>query len=114
MPDEQAPKKQYYRKNVPLFRLIQKVKLWPSRRGILHGVKSFKVRGPFADLVTHCDQRMVIRNSRNSRAARWLRNKWVFEKCAQCRIPAWKIRKFEATVFAEHWGSDLTEMEKGE
>jgi hypothetical protein len=27
-----------YRKQVPLFRLREKVKLWPSRRGILHGV----------------------------------------------------------------------------
>ena len=29
--------KHYYRKRVELFRLIDKIKLWPSRRGVLHG-----------------------------------------------------------------------------
>jgi hypothetical protein len=35
---EKPQVKRYYRKRVELFRLIDKVKLWPSRRGILHGI----------------------------------------------------------------------------
>jgi pyrrolysyl-tRNA synthetase-like protein len=108
------PKKRYYRKDVPLFRLVQKIRLWPSRRGVLHGVRAFRVRGPYAEVETHCGQLFRVRDSRKSRAARWLRNKWVVEQCKRCRIPQWKLRKFEATVFSEHWGSELREVETGE
>ena len=105
------PKKRFYRKDVPLFRLIKKIRLWPSRQGILHGVKAFRVRGQYAEVVTHCNRSMIVRDSRKSRAARWLRNKWVVEQCKKCRIPAWKMKKFESTVFSEHWGSALSEVE---
>ena len=42
-PTRPAPKKRTYRKNQPLFALIGKMKLWPSRRGILHGIRSMEV-----------------------------------------------------------------------
>ncbi|MCD6471772.1 hypothetical protein J7K55_01420 [Candidatus Aerophobetes bacterium] len=102
-----TPKKKYYRKQVDLFRLIQKIKLWPSRNGILHGVKSFKIKGVYAEITTHCNQKITIRNSRKSRAARWLRNKWFFRKCKGCRIPNWKLKKFSFTFFSRHQGSQL-------
>jgi len=35
--------KRYYRKRVELFRLIDKIKLWPSRTGILHGIKTIEI-----------------------------------------------------------------------
>ncbi len=71
----------YYRKQVPLFRLVEKMKLWPSRRGLLHGIKEFEVLGSRARLTTHCGKTMIVRDSKNSRSARWLRNKLFFEAC---------------------------------
>ena len=87
-------KARYYRKQIPLFRLVEKMKLWPSRRGILHGIKEFEERGSYAVIVTHCDKHMVVHDSKTSRAARWLRNKWYAEACPQCRIPEWKLQKY--------------------
>ena len=46
--------KRYYRKRVELFRLIEKIKLWPSRRGLLHGIKSIEKTGDQAWITTHC------------------------------------------------------------
>ena len=71
----------YYRKQVPLFRLVEKLKLWPSRRGLLHGIKEFEVLGSRARLTTHCGKVMIVRDSKTSRSARWLRNKLFFEAC---------------------------------
>jgi len=100
-------KTRYYRKQTPLFRLVEKMKLWPSRRGILHGVREFQPRGQYAVIVTHCNKHMVVHDSKTSRAARWLRNKWYAEACAECRIPEWKLQKYAATHFRRGYGSHL-------
>ncbi len=100
-------KARYYRKQVPLFRLVEKLKLWPSRRGILHGIKEFEERGSYAVVITHCGKHMVVHDSKTSRAARWLRNKWYAEPCPQCRIPDWKLQKYAATHFKRGFGSHL-------
>ena len=100
-------KKRYYRKRVDFFSLIQKVKLWPSRQGILHGIQSIKVTGDQAEIITHCNEKFVVRNSKNSRAARWLRNKWFSKACGECRVPEWKLEKYDGTVFKRRMGSDL-------
>lgn len=102
----------YYRKQVPLFRLIDKMKLWPSRRGVLHGVRELEVLGRHARLTTHCGKQFVVRDSKNSRAARWLRNKWVFDSCPHCRIPEWKRRKYAATRFKRGYGSYLRDDDR--
>lgn len=102
------PTKQvYYRKQVPLFRLVEKMKLWPSQRGVLHGIKTFEVHGSYARLVTHCGKTMVVHDSKNSRAARWLRNKWFATACPNCHIPEWKLQKYAATHFKRGYGSHL-------
>jgi len=106
-----TPKTVYYRKQIPLFRLVQKIKLWPSRKGILHGVRSFEPRGDYGEIITHCNKRMVVRNSKRSRSARWLRNKWSFSICPDCRIPQWKLEKYSATFFRRRWGSQLLDEE---
>lgn len=111
MADEKTvkpPTRRYYRKRVELFRLIDKIKLWPSRRGRLHGIKSVEVSGNQASITTHCNKTFVITDSRNSRAARWLRNKWFKGACAVCRIPEWKLAKYSATEFKRHYGSALS------
>ena len=103
------PPKRYFRKRVELFKLIDKIKLWPSRKGILHGIKTIEKLGEQARITTHCDKRFIVNNSRNSRAARWLRNKWFGKACPICHIPDWKLEKFSATRFKRHYGSLLLE-----
>ena len=101
------PAKRFYRKRVELFRLIEKIKLWPSRTGVLHGIRSIDPRGEIAVITTHCGKSFVVRNSRNSRAARWLRNKWFRTVCPECRVPDWKLEKYDSTRFRRHHGSFL-------
>lgn len=97
----------YYQKRVNFFALLRKIKLWPSRKGILHGIKTFELSGDKAAITTHCGETFVTYNSRNSRAARWLRNKWVVAPCERCRIPTWKVEKYAKTFFKRGWGSRL-------
>ncbi len=101
-------KKKYYRKNIGFFKLVEKIKLWPSRSGILHGIKSMKITGNIAEITTHCDENFVVWNSRNSRAARWLSNKWCVCACGKCKIPSWKIEKYSSTMMTQKWGSSLS------
>ncbi|MBW2368160.1 MAG: hypothetical protein JRH15_09770 [Deltaproteobacteria bacterium] len=101
------PKKRYYRKRIELFKLIEKIKLWPSRTGTLHGVKTIEKFGNQARITTHCGEVFMVTNSRNSRSARWLRNKWFRSVCPTCRIPDWKLDKFDSTQFRRHYGSSL-------
>lgn len=49
-------KKRYYRKNVELFVLLDKMKLWPSREGVLHGIRQIDKHGDYAEVTTHCGQ----------------------------------------------------------
>ena len=95
-------KKIYYRKRVELLLLIDKLKLWPSRTGVLHGIKSMEIIGDQAIVITHCGREFTVNDSRNSRAARWLRNKWFRAGCEKCAIPQWKLDKYSATFFGEH------------
>ncbi|MCG8618282.1 MAG: hypothetical protein MI802_18865 [Desulfobacterales bacterium] len=105
-------KKRFYRKRVRLFNLISKIKLWPSRTGSLHGIRTIDITGNQARLVTHCNKEFVISNSLNSRAARWLRNKWFVKVCPDCRVPDWKLEKYSSTLFRRHQGSLLTEKDQ--
>ncbi len=109
VPKKEKPQvKRYYRKRVELFRLIDKVKLWPSRRGILHGIRTVEILGEQARITTHCNRTFMVANSRNSRAARWLRNKWFKGVCRTCGIPDWKLEKYSLTQFSRNYGSDLS------
>lgn len=94
--------KRYYRKRVELFHLIEKIKLWPSHKGILHGIKSFEKMGDQAQITTHCNKTFMVTNSRNSRAAPWLRNKWFKGVCEDCGVPKWKLAKYSSTQFKRH------------
>ena len=107
--------KKYYRKRVELFRLIDKIKLWPSRKGVLHGIKIIDKMGDRARITTHCNKTFMVTNSRNSRAARWLRNKWFEGVCTHCAVPEWKLEKYFSTRFKRHYGSLLlnTDEKKG-
>ena len=109
---EKKPESRYYRKRVELFRLLEKIKLWPSRTGLLHGIKAIKQLGPGQALITtHCNKTFQVSDSRNSRAARWLRNKWFRGVCSQCGVPEWKLAKYDATRFRRGYGSTLERRE---
>ncbi len=101
------PKRRFYRKRVELFRLIDKIKIWPSRKGLLHGIKATEITGDQARITTHCNKTFMVNNSRNSRAARWLRNKWFKGVCTACGVPQWKLEKYASTHFRRHQGSVL-------
>ncbi len=102
-------KKRFYRKRVDFFRLLVKMKLWPSRKRILHGIQTIEINGNKALITTHCQKTFTAYNSKNSRAARFLRNKWDYIPCQACRIPDWKLDKFSSTRFSQSYGSDLSE-----
>lgn len=99
--------KRFYRKKVDLFSLLDKIKLWPSRSGFLHGLKNVASQGEWAVLTTHCGRSFKVRNSRSSRAARWLRGKLCRAVCPACAIPDWKMAKYGATFFSRRHGSSL-------
>ena len=48
------PKKRYYRKRVDFYLLVNKIKLWPSRKGILHVGQKDNQKGNYAEITTHC------------------------------------------------------------
>ncbi len=77
-----------------MFSLVNKIKLWPSQNGILHGVEKVDSLGRFIRVTTYCRTIILVKDSRRSRAARWLRNRWVAEICKDCHIPEWKIKRF--------------------
>lgn len=109
-----TPSKRYYRKRVHLLSLIDKIKLWPSRKGILHGIRSIEKLGDRARITTHCNKEFLINNSKSSRAARWLRNKLFTGICPKCGVPEWKLEKYASTQFKRHQGSLLLkDQEKG-
>ncbi len=92
-------KARYIRKHKPIFFLLEKIKLWPSRNGVLHGIRHLSRNGNYLVIETHCHEQIKVKISKNSRAARWLRNKWAERECPVCRIPAWKISKYVNTSF---------------
>lgn len=100
-------KKRYYRKYVELYPLINKMKLWPSRSGRLHGVRQVELKGDFIEITTHCGKFFRVYNSKTSRAARWIRNKWAVEPCKDCKVPQWKLDKYSKTFFSQHYGKEL-------
>lgn len=100
-------KKRYYRKNVDFFKLVNKLKLWPARSGNLHGIKSIVLHGNIAEIETHCNKVFLIRNSKNSRASRWLKNKWFVQACPECKVPAWKLEKYASTYVSQRYGASL-------
>lgn len=102
-----AEAKRYLRKRQNLWAMVNKIKLWPSRHGILHGVKSIVKLNSGFEISTHCGLVFKSKDSANSRAARWLRAKQYTTACLGCRVPDWKMEKYGATVFSKKLGRVL-------
>jgi len=88
-----------FRKREDLYKLVNEIKLWPARSGRLHGVKEIEKQGGYISLELYCGEELKVRNSKNSRAARWLRNKMMVEPCSGCEVPEWKLDKYSQTSF---------------
>lgn len=99
--EEKKEVKRYIYKNQRLFDLINKIKLWPARSGTLHGIKNIETNGNMMTITTHCGEQFTVWDSKNSRSARWLRNRWSTCACKACKIPDWKLSKYSATVFTD-------------
>jgi pyrrolysyl-tRNA synthetase-like protein len=81
-----------------LFDLVNKMKLWPSEAGILHGVRDVEDLGALIRLTTYCGKVIVVKSSRRSRVSRWLRNRWMKTTCSACAVPEWKTERFRKSV----------------
>jgi pyrrolysyl-tRNA synthetase-like protein len=81
-----------------LYDLVDKINLWPSRSGLLHGVKEAENLGSFIRITTYCGKAIMAKPSKRSRSARWLRNHWKKEICAGCAIPTWKVERYARTA----------------
>jgi len=98
-PIQGSKKKRFFRKRDDPYLVIEKIKLWPSRKGILHGVQRIDRMGNMMTVITHCGKKADVKCSRNGRLARWLRNKWYAEACPDCQVPDWKLEKYSQTKF---------------
>lgn len=93
--------KKVIHKHQGLFATLERIKLYSARSGVLHGIKQIDDHGETATILTHCGEEIVIRNSKNSRTARWIRNRWLTEPCKKCKIPEWKLEKYSTTRFVK-------------
>lgn len=84
----------YRERNRRLYALVDKIKLWTSRTGILHGVRSLRTEGESLVISTHCGCTFTVRDSKNGRGIRQLRNQNYKQVCKKCGVPQWKIDKF--------------------
>ncbi|WP_133968740.1 pyrrolysine--tRNA(Pyl) ligase small subunit [Eubacterium limosum] len=98
--DREKLKKRYIQKNQNIYRIVSKIKLWPARSGVLHSVKTIERKGGLTTITTYCGETFTVWDSKNSRSARWLRNRWYREPCPKCGIPDWKLSKYSTTVFS--------------
>jgi pyrrolysyl-tRNA synthetase-like protein len=102
-----AEAKRYYRKRQRLLAMAAKIKLWPSRQGRLHGIKSIVKTAAGFDVETHSGHFFSAKDSKTSRAARWLRAKQYASACPMCKVPQWKLDKYGNTVFVKKHGAVL-------
>ncbi|MCL2883107.1 MAG: pyrrolysine--tRNA(Pyl) ligase small subunit [Coriobacteriia bacterium] len=84
----------YWAKHAGLLTSVDKIKLWPSRSGLLHGVREVKASGDSIIVSTHCGETFKIRDSKNGRVHRQLKNRCYKGVCKKCAIPDWKIEKY--------------------
>lgn len=81
-----------------LYSLVDKVKLWPSRTGVLHGVRAVRLEGDWLTVETHCGEEFRVRNSSSGRGKRHIKHGHYRSVCKRCGIPDWKIEKFNKST----------------
>ena len=81
-----------------LLPLVEKVKLWPSRTGRLHGVRSLRTEGDWIFIETHCGEAFRVHNSTSGRGKRQIKHGYYHTVCKKCGIPDWKLDKFKKST----------------
>lgn len=95
MDADKAKLLKYYReRNKSLYKMVEKIKLWPSRTGTLHGVRELRKEGDWVVVSTHCGCTLRTRDSKNGRALRQLKQRNYKHACKKCDVPRWKMKKF--------------------
>lgn len=74
--------------------LVNELGFFVSRSGRLHKTSSITRHGDYLKLSMKCGQCIIIRDSRQSRATRWLRNKWMKKPCRGCKIKTEDLSRF--------------------
>jgi len=74
-------------RRMALSELIEHYMVYPSRRRILHKVRDVKYSGDLLHLTMACGINVRVRNSKRSRAARWIAKMIYWEPCRYCGIP---------------------------
>ncbi|MBP1909574.1 pyrrolysine--tRNA(Pyl) ligase [Methanolobus bombayensis] len=82
----------------PLDTLISKNGLWVSRNGRLHGVKKCETSQKYIRIEMDCGDIVTVRNSKNSRSARALRNHKFQKPCKRCRLSDDRINEFSRKI----------------
>lgn len=78
-----------------LSELIRQHWLYPSRKRILHRVKEMQQIGRMLHLTLDCGAKVVVRDSRRGRAARWLSQMIYWRECKECRFLEKPSKKFQ-------------------
>ena len=79
-----------------IFEIVKELGFFISRSGKLHKIVSIEEYGYNLKLHTACGQYIVIRNSKRSKAARWIRNKWLKNTCKGCKIKSSETREYSS------------------
>ena len=74
--------------------LVNELGFFISRSGRLHKVSSMVEQGDYLKLSMKCGQCIIVRDSRQSRATRWLKNKWMKKPCRGCKIQSGDLSRF--------------------
>ncbi|MCP8307830.1 MAG: hypothetical protein H3Z52_01050 [archaeon] len=74
--------------------LVNELGFFVSRSGRLHKVSSIVEHGDYVKLLMKCGQCIIVRDSRQSRATRWLKNKWMRKPCRSCKIKSGDLSRF--------------------
>lgn len=77
-----------------IFEIVKELGFFISRSGKLHKIVSVEEYGYNLKLHTACGQYITIRNSKRSKATRWIRNKWLKTICKGCKIKSSEISEY--------------------
>jgi pyrrolysyl-tRNA synthetase-like protein len=82
------------KRNKSLYDVLDKVKLWVSRTGTLHGIRTITYHGEWIDITTHCGREIRVHDSKRGRGKRQLEYRYYKKVCRECKVPDWKIAKY--------------------
>jgi len=73
-----------YKQQPRLSSLIEKYKIYPSRNRVMHNVKSVQQCGLMLHLTLNCGMKIIVKDSKRGRGARWIKQMVYWCECKQC------------------------------